>query len=74
VFVVSNDHGRAPSANGLQTRTRVGAVPHHIAQADEPVHSQLLGVGENGGQGLQVCVDISEKRVANQRTSAGIRE
>ena len=48
-----------------QTSLRIRVVAYNVAKADEAVTLFPFGIGENGLERLQVCVDVAENREAH---------
>ena len=60
--MVAEDCHRAGIHDSLDTGSGLRAVSHNIAQAEHAFDRELVDVGKNSGQGIDVAVDVAEDR------------
>ena len=71
LVVVSLDHGAVELAHDVEAFAGVGVVADDVAEADVVGDLVLFGVGEDGLEGLEIGVDVSEDGESHVR---GLRE
>jgi hypothetical protein len=64
--VVSLYHRAIELPYNRQTGLGICVVTNNVAKADEAVTFLSLGIGENGLERLNVCVDVAENREAHR--------
>ena len=67
--VVAHDHDRIEPPQEIHHRLGIRPVSHHVSPAHHAVEPPGLRVGQDGGQGLEVAVQVAEDEDAHQASS-----
>lgn len=63
VVMVSPHNRHGLLANPIEARPRVGPVPDHVSKTEESLDAARVHMGQDGGERLQVAVDVREEGV-----------
>src|SRR4029079_11865091 len=71
--MVSHQRDFAPLADQIEAFHRIGPVADDVAQAKDVLHAAAVNLRQNGGEGFEVAVNITddrEHRLANIKRTA----